>query len=51
MTFNCGIGMIVCIAAEDEKATLEILAKQGERAFVIGEIVSAAGTANRVTYL
>ena len=50
VTFNCGIGMIVCIAAEDEAATLQILAEQGETAFVIGEIV-AAGSAAQVNYL
>ncbi|MDX8126435.1 phosphoribosylformylglycinamidine cyclo-ligase [Methylomonas sp. OY6] len=43
VTFNCGIGMIVCVAAEDEAATLEILAQQGETAFSIGEIVIGDG--------
>ncbi|TPQ25390.1 phosphoribosylformylglycinamidine cyclo-ligase [Methylomonas sp. EFPC3] len=38
VTFNCGIGMIVCIAAADEAATLQILQQQGETAFTIGEI-------------
>ncbi|WP_394754606.1 phosphoribosylformylglycinamidine cyclo-ligase [Crenothrix sp.] len=42
-TFNCGIGMIVCVAAEDEKTTLEILQTQGETAFVIGELISSDG--------
>jgi len=37
-TFNCGIGMIVCVAAEDEAATLELLTKQGETVYVLGEI-------------
>ena len=50
LTFNCGIGMIVCIAVEDEAATLQILAAQGETAFAIGEIV-AAKSAARVNYL
>jgi len=39
-TFNCGIGMIVCVAANDELATIETLKKQGEQAFTIGEIVN-----------
>jgi len=43
VTFNCGIGMIVCVAAEDEAATLEILAQQGETAFSIGDIVLGDG--------
>jgi len=51
VTFNCGIGMIVCVAAEDEASTLKILAQQGETAFAIGEIVPAHTDANRVNYL
>ncbi len=42
-TFNCGIGMIVCVAAEDEKATLETLQALGETVFVIGELVESEG--------
>ena len=40
ITFNCGIGMIVCVDAEDVPATLAMLAEQGETAFVIGEVVA-----------
>jgi phosphoribosylformylglycinamidine cyclo-ligase len=42
-TFNCGIGMIVCVAAEDENATLETLQSLGETVFVIGELVESEG--------
>lgn len=42
-TFNCGIGMIVCVAAEDEQATLETLTQLGETAFIIGELVGSEG--------
>ena len=42
-TFNCGIGMIVCIAPEDENATLETLQSLGETVFVIGQLVDAEG--------
>ncbi|SJM89559.1 phosphoribosylaminoimidazole synthetase [Crenothrix polyspora] len=42
-TFNCGIGMIVCVAAEDEKMALETLHTQGETAFVIGELIASEG--------
>jgi phosphoribosylformylglycinamidine cyclo-ligase len=44
-TFNCGIGMIVCVAPEDEKATLETLQGLGETVFVIGELVASEGNA------
>ncbi|GFO72581.1 phosphoribosylformylglycinamidine cyclo-ligase [Bathymodiolus japonicus methanotrophic gill symbiont] len=40
-TFNCGIGMIVCVAAEDEAATIACLIEQGEQAFSVGEIVNS----------
>jgi len=40
ITFNCGIGMIVCVDAEDAPATLAMLAELGETAFVIGEVVA-----------
>ncbi|MGZ8185390.1 MAG: phosphoribosylformylglycinamidine cyclo-ligase [Methylobacter sp.] len=49
-TFNCGIGMIVCVAAEDEKATLETLHSLGETVFPIGELVEAEGKP-KVIYL
>ncbi len=42
-TFNCGIGMIVCVAAEDESATIEVLEALGETVFVIGELVESEG--------
>lgn len=42
-TFNCGIGMVVCVASEDEQATLDQLAALGETATTIGSIVAAEG--------
>jgi len=42
-TFNCGIGMIVCVAAEDERATLQTLSQLGETVFTIGELVESEG--------
>ncbi len=47
-TFNCGIGMIVCVAAEDVDMTLKTLQQQGETVFSIGEIVEAEGKAKVV---
>ncbi len=43
ITFNCGIGMIVCVAPEDEKTALEILTHQGEKAFSIGNLIISEG--------
>lgn len=44
-TFNCGIGMVVCVARDDMKQTLEILKDAGEKAFVIGHIENCDGPA------
>ncbi|MDD5633307.1 MAG: AIR synthase-related protein, partial [Methylococcales bacterium] len=49
-TFNCGIGMIVCVAAEDKKSTIEALQASGETVFVIGELVESEGKPS-VTYV
>lgn len=42
-TFNCGIGMIVCVAPEDEHTTLRTLSQLGETAFTIGELLESEG--------
>lgn len=41
ITFNCGIGMVVCVDAQDETKTMDILSAQNETVFVIGEIINA----------
>jgi phosphoribosylformylglycinamidine cyclo-ligase len=38
-TFNCGIGMVLVVSAEDQQKTLDILEQLGEQASVIGRIV------------
>lgn len=43
ITFNCGIGMIVCVSPEDEQVALDSLKSSGETAFVIGELVASEG--------
>ncbi len=37
-TFNCGVGMVLCVAAEDVDQTLESLRHSGEAAFLLGSI-------------
>ncbi len=39
-TFNCGMGMIVVVAAEDETPAIETLRALGEPALVIGKIIA-----------
>jgi phosphoribosylformylglycinamidine cyclo-ligase len=42
-TFNCGIGMVVCVAEKDVEAALSLLAAAGEQAWRLGRIEAAAG--------
>ncbi|HEX22872.1 MAG TPA: phosphoribosylformylglycinamidine cyclo-ligase [Chromatiales bacterium] len=42
-TFNCGIGMVLCINEADVEQTLALLAEQGESASVIGRIEAGDG--------
>ena len=42
-TFNCGIGMVVCVAKENADAVLAQLQQSGESAYVIGHITQADG--------
>ncbi|UCC57362.1 MAG: phosphoribosylformylglycinamidine cyclo-ligase [Gammaproteobacteria bacterium] len=43
-TFNCGIGMVVCIDPADVQRTLEHLANAGEDVFIIGQVEGGAGS-------
>ena len=45
-TFNCGVGMLVVVAAADADAVLAYLDAAGEKALAIGEVVAGSG----VTY-
>jgi phosphoribosylformylglycinamidine cyclo-ligase len=45
-TFNCGIGMVAIVAAQDAQRSLQLLGTLGERATIIGEI--RAGTSGVV---
>ena len=37
-TFNCGVGMVICVAKNDKAAVLDCLTKAGETAWEIGVI-------------
>ncbi len=47
-TFNCGVGMVICIAETDVEQTLAVLNEQGETASVIGQIKAITGDAEQV---
>lgn len=38
-TFNCGVGMILCVDASHQKQALDLLREQGENPWVIGNII------------
>jgi len=40
-TFNCGVGMVICVARDQVDKALAILADEGEQAWLIGHIASA----------
>lgn len=37
-TFNCGVGMIICVAPENTQQALDMLQQAGEEAWIIGSI-------------
>lgn len=43
LTFNCGIGMVICVSATDESAVLQQLQQLGEQAWSIGTLVERDG--------
>ena len=42
-TFNCGVGMVICLPAEQEATAIASLNADGERAFRLGIIEKGAG--------
>jgi phosphoribosylformylglycinamidine cyclo-ligase len=50
ITFNCGIGMIICVASEDEAKTIRLLTELGETVYNLGEIIASEGKAKVVYY-
>lgn len=44
-TFNCGIGMVLCVAVDDLARSLDLLAAAGETCYVLGEIHPRAADA------
>jgi phosphoribosylformylglycinamidine cyclo-ligase len=49
-TFNCGIGMAIIVAPHDVERSRKLLEAYGETTYLIGEVVSADNTGDRVTF-
>jgi phosphoribosylformylglycinamidine cyclo-ligase len=49
-TFNCGLGMILCVATQDAEKTISILSSNNESASIIGEIVTRAESEPSVSF-
>jgi len=47
-TFNCGVGMVLCVAEADVEQTVSLLSEQGENASVIGRIERAENSSEAV---
>ncbi len=49
-TFNCGIGMVVCVAEQDAETATALLRAEGEQVFTIGRISDSDSQQPRVNY-
>ena len=44
-TFNCGVGMVICVPATQVEQCLNLLQEQGETAWVLGSVAAGTGEA------
>jgi len=42
-TFNCGVGMVLCVAASDQEEAIAVLAQEGHKAWRLGTIIPGQG--------
>jgi phosphoribosylformylglycinamidine cyclo-ligase len=45
-TFNCGVGMVLCVPAAQEAKCIELLNAAGETAWKLGQIETSQGQAS-----
>jgi len=45
-TFNCGVGMVICVPGAQVDACLQLLEQQGETAWVLGTVAEGTGGAH-----
>ena len=44
-TFNCGVGMVACVPAEQAERCIDLLREQGEHAWILGTVEAGRGPA------
>ncbi|MPZ41365.1 MAG: phosphoribosylformylglycinamidine cyclo-ligase [Rhizobiales bacterium] len=49
-TFNCGVGMIAIVGAEDADAVTDVLTRHGDTVVRLGQVTAATAGAPRVAY-
>ena len=49
-TFNCGVGLILCINSDNVESALSTLKDAGEKAWVIGKIISNDNSPKRIDF-
>lgn len=42
-TFNCGVGMVACVAVEHAEHVLEALSQANQEAFICGDLIAVEG--------
>ncbi len=47
-TFNCGVGMVICVAASDADQAIQLLNREGETAWQIGDITEQTVAGHQV---
>ncbi len=50
-TFNCGVGMLLLVTAEQAEDCLALLSAQGEKAWLIGDVQEASKTEAQVEFI
>ncbi len=50
-TFNCGVGMAVCVPADVADNALDILRRQGETAWVLGSVAPSGQSTPSVEFV
>jgi phosphoribosylformylglycinamidine cyclo-ligase len=49
-TFNCGLGMVLIVGAGDAERALKLLAAQGERGWIVGQVRARRDGETQVIY-